>query len=237
MADINDVYMWMSTDGTKVNLVLTVSPADNFTGTKHFDNTVQYAFHVTSWAGATNTDAFGNTAGATRTDVICTFKSDSDGSCWVVAAGETKNPKDYVTGDFEDTGGVVSAGGKMRVFAGTRSDPFFFNLGGFKNAVATAEGACGAPAMACPGLLPHDAAGCLSVPSATAGALRGELSDSAPPSPFGSTTMGQALCADGTPDCFVNYNVKAIVIQLDADLLNEGSNHLLSVWAGTYAAS
>ena len=49
MGDINDVYAWMSADGGKVNLVMTVSPADP--GDRTFGPSVQYVFHVTSKTG------------------------------------------------------------------------------------------------------------------------------------------------------------------------------------------
>ena len=49
MADIADVYAWITSDATKVNLALTVSPADD--GMRHFGPAVVYAFHVNSRDG------------------------------------------------------------------------------------------------------------------------------------------------------------------------------------------
>ena len=63
MADINDVYAWMTSDGAKVNLALTVSPADD--GSRHFGNTIQYVFHIEQHT------AFGGAG--TESKIICTF--------------------------------------------------------------------------------------------------------------------------------------------------------------------
>src|SRR4051794_3612256 len=131
LADIGDVYAWNTSDATKVNLVMTVSPGDSTT--RHFDNTVQYVFHVNSYANVTTFPA----SNPTETKVICTFENDTSIQCWV--GGD----KDYVTGDPSNTAGLTSADGKLKVFAGRRSDPFFFNLNGFKDAVATVEAVSG----------------------------------------------------------------------------------------------
>jgi hypothetical protein len=101
MADINDVYAWMTSDAARVNLALTVSPADP--GTNHFNDSVQYVFHVQSHAGF-------QTAGV-ETKIICTFQSDTNGQCWVV------DPEgrviDYVSGDLSETTGRESKSGKL----------------------------------------------------------------------------------------------------------------------------
>src|SRR6476620_2884426 len=70
MGDINDVYTWMSSDGSKVNLVMTVSPADP--GGRSFGPGVQYVFHLTSKSGAAP-DVVGKPASGVTTTVICTF--------------------------------------------------------------------------------------------------------------------------------------------------------------------
>lgn len=216
MADINDVYAWMTTDKTKVNLIMTISPGEGVLGTHHFGSTVQYAWHVTSHPGATNAQAL--TAPGSETKVICTFTSDTAAQCWVVDSAV----KDYVTGDPSNTAGMQNATHSMKVFAGKRSDPFFFNLGGLKKATATIEAAA-------PGLL-FDAAGCPSnLASATAQVLRDDLS-------MASTTQ-QGVCAPNQIDCFQNFNTMAIVVQLDTSLLLSGSDHLISVWGSTHMGS
>jgi hypothetical protein len=221
MADIGDVYAWMSADAGTVNLAMTVSPADD--GTHHFDKSIQYAWHVTSHPGANVVQAF--PASGTDTDVICTFTSDTAIQCWV-ALGTTV--MDYVAGD-PSVNGITSADGKVKVFAGQRSDPFYFNLGGFKTAVGAVEAveAMGSAA------LPLDAAGCPSMLGAT---VTGELDAALTNPPQAAVPLPNgAACAAGQIDCFQSFDVKAIVVQIDKSLLLSGSATLVSVWGGTYA--
>jgi len=222
MADIGDVYAWMSSDGSKVNLAMTVSPADD--GSLHFGPSVQYVFHVVDYPGATNADAFA--AQGTERKVICTFASDTSAQCWV-ANGSTV--LDYVTGNPSATTGITSSSGKVKLFAGRRADPFFFNLGGFKTAVGAVETNCGTGA--CPGALHTNAAGCPDqIPATpTAATLRAALTN--PP----ATAVGP--CAMGQIDCFATFNVQAIVLQVDKSLLLASGHHLLSVWGSTHMGS
>lgn len=209
MADIADVYAWMTSDGTKVNLAMTFSPGDS--DTRVFGPTVQYVFHVTSYPG------FG--MAGTETKVICTFTNANAAQCWVTAG---TLPKAYVTGDPSVTAGITSSDGKVRLFAGQQWDPFFFNLGAFKTVVGAVESVAGA--------LTFDAAGCPAVPatgSPSAAELRAVLT-TAPASDVG-------VCPAGQADCFAALNVKAIVMQVDKSLLNAGTNTLLSVWGSTHA--
>jgi Domain of unknown function (DUF4331) len=157
-----------------------------------------------------------NTPG-TESKVICTFTSDTAGECWVVLGSTVK---DYVKGDFSSTSGVSSADGKVKVFAGHRGDPFFFNLSGFhvaQHAVETAGGALGA-----------NVAGCPNLPAANAGALRTALKTAQPTDPDGLCTAAQA-------DCFLHFNVMAIVLQVDKTLLVQNTDKLISVWGSSHA--
>ena len=213
MADLNDVYAWNTTDATSVNLAMTVSPRDD--GTRTFGPNVLYAFHVTSRPG------FG--MAGVESKVICKFANNTNGECWVV--DPANKVIDYVKGDFSGATGRVSASDKLRVFAGQRSDPFFFNFGGFVRAVGAAETTCGG---ACPGTVPVDAAGCLQTDAATAGGLR-TLIGTAPPADI-------AICKMGEIDCFATKNVMAIVIQVDKSELLSGMDKVVSVWASTHAS-
>lgn len=213
MADIGDVYAWTNSDSSKINLAMTVSPADD--GTRHFDNTVQYAWHVTSHPGMTVRQAF-PTPG-TESNVICTFASDTSIQCWV-ALGSTV--KAYVTGDPSSPAGATSADGKIKVFAGTRSDPFYFNLGGFKLAQQAVEAAITAKALTL------DTAGCPQLDPTTATTLQTAVKT--------APTMDVSPCKANHIDCFDSFNVKAIVIQLDKSLLLAGTDTLLSVWGSTH---
>ena len=216
MADINDVYTWNTADGTSVNLVMTVSPGDD--GTRHFGPSVQYVFHASSHPGADNATAIATPG--TESKVICTFTSDTAGECWVVLGSSVK---DYVKGDFSSASGVSSADGKMKVFAGHRGDPFFFNLAGFHAAQHAVEAGAGT--------LTFNGAGCPVVPAAgavSAKTLRALLTGVQPTDPDG-------LCAPSQADCFLHFNVMAIVVQVDKALLLQNSDHLLSVWGSSHA--
>ena len=207
MADITDVYAWMSTDGSKVNLVMDVSPADD--GTHHFGPSTLYVFHVTSRPGFLMS--------GTTQNVICKFASDTSVECWVANGSTTV---DYVTGDPSVATGLANASGKIKMFAGRRSDPFFFNLGGFKTAVMTVEGAAAG--------ITFNPAGCPVIDAATANVLRTQLVT--PP----AAQVGPCMAAQG--DCFATFNVNSIVMQIDKTDLNVGSNTLLSVWGSTNMA-
>jgi hypothetical protein len=194
--DLNDVYAWMTADKAKVNLVMTVSP---FASTAdHFGTNRQYVFHVGSAA---------HYLGApTEIKVICTFTADTAIQCWVGTTG-------YVKGDPSATAGLSSTDGKIKVFAGLRSDPFFFNLKGFKAAIGTYLSLAA-------GLTPN-AAGCPALTVAQ------------------QTAVGTLLASDGAggaaTDSFATANVLAISMQVDTTLLNAGGP-ILGVWASTHAA-
>ncbi len=199
MADITDVYAWMS--GSRLNLVMDVSPHDD--GMHAFGPAVLYAFHLTSKPRLGLAEP-----GGTETQVICRFDSSTSAQCWVVSGGAAK---DYVIGDPSNAAGVTSATGKVKVFAGRRSDPAFFNLSGFNMAMAGF-----APQLAAPNI--NDAAGCPSgIVEGNFVALRTQL---------------------GTPpgsDDFAASNVMAIVVQVDPALVNTGNNTVVAVWGSTHA--
>jgi hypothetical protein len=211
LADITDVYAWMNSDASKVNLIMNVSPGDppQSGGTaRHFSPSVLYVFHVTSLPG------FGMPG--TETKIVCKFASDTSGQCWVGASA------DYVTGDPSATTGITSASGKVKLYAGHRSDPFFFNLQGFRDTVAAVD------AAEMGGGLTADAAGCPNLLPATAATLRGLLQE-------GPQAAAAAPCPTTNADCFANLNVMSIVLQVDKSLLNVGANNVLSVWASTHS--
>jgi hypothetical protein len=199
MADITDVYAWMS--GSKLNLVMDVSPHDD--GTHAFGPAVLYAFHLTSKPRLGLAEP-----GGTETQVACRFDSNTSMQCWVVSGGATK---DYVIGDPSNTAGVTSPSGRVKVFAGRRSDPAFFNLSGFNTAMA--------------GFAPQ-----LGVPSASdgAGCPNGVLPDK-------FVTLRTQLGNPPGSDSFAASNVMAIVVQIDPALVNTGNNTVVAVWGSTHA--
>jgi hypothetical protein len=193
-ADITDIFAWMSADATHVNLVMDVFPFA--TGTAQFSDAVQYVFHTRSKQSFTAT-------AETPVDVICTFDTAQKISCWANGS--------FVTGDASNTNGITSGDGKMKVFAGLRDDPFFFNLDGFK--ATAADVAAAAPTLT------FDPAGCPALDTATVNALVTQLSHA----------------PDGGPpqDHFAHKNVLAIVISLDKTLVNQGGP-IIDVWGSTY---
>jgi len=191
--DINDVFAWTSPDGTRLNLVMDVFPAA--TTAAKFSNVAQYVFHTTS------SPAYGMPAAASE-DILCTFDTSQIISCW--GGGE------YLHGDASSTAGIASASGKLRVFAGVRDDPFFFNLDGFKATAAAVHNAAGS--------LTFDAAGCPALDATTSTALVTQLK-SAP--------------GGGPPsDHFRGLNTLAIVVQIDKSLVTKGGS-TVGVWAST----
>ena len=193
-ADITDVFAWTAADGLHLNLVMDVFPAA--TTSSKFSNTVQYVFHTSS------TTAFGAAATSTE-DIVCTFDASQVISCW---AGT-----EYVNGNANVAAGIASTSGKLRVFAGLRDDPFFFNLGGFKDTVSAVKQA--APSLT------FDAAGCPAINASTSAALVNLLTH---------TQNGSAPAVD----FFSGFNVLAIVLQVDLSIVNKGGP-VVSVWGST----
>ena len=197
--DINDVYSWMSADGSKVYMAVTVFPAA--TTTSKFSNAAYYVLHAASRANFLAT-------AATPVDITCGFDQAQRIQCWV---GTDK--ANYVTGDASAPAGIASKNGKVKVFAGLRDDPFFFNLDGFNATRAAVKAAAGS--------LMFDANGCPALNMATSTALVTQL----------RTKAGGTMAAE---NFFGKLNTLAIVLEIDKTLLNAGGP-ILSVWAGTHA--
>ena len=195
-ADLNDVYAWMTADASKVNLVMTVAPFAAAGDT--FGTDILYAFHV-------NAQAFGG-APDPETKIICKFASNTSVQCWVGA-------NEYVSGDPSATAGISSTDGKVKLFAGLRADPFFFNLNGFKKTVATVVAASGSLGPAA------DGKGCYNL-GAMGPVIAGLLA---------KDTDGVTA---GT-DTFAGAKTLAIVMQVDKTLLTATAKPILSVWAST----
>ncbi len=183
-ADLTDIYVWTTPDATKLNMIIGVPAA-------MFSDAVQYVLHVES------STAYGTPGTTVR--LICTFNAAQAVSCWV------GNAVDYVTGDASGPAGIVSATGRTRVFTGRRNDPFFFNLTGFRNTIATVKSA--APSLT------FDGAGCPVLDAGTSAALIASLQ------------------AGG--DSFALGTISAIVLQMDKALIAPGGN-IVAVWGGTY---
>lgn len=197
-ADITDIYAWAASD--KLNLVLNVSPLA--TTSSKFSDAVQYAFHLET------SDAYG--VPGKKKDIVCEFDADQKISCWLGEPGGAV--EDFVKGDASPTAGITSDTLKMKVFAGLRADPFYFNLAGFNDAVATVKAAA-------PGLM-FDATGCPTLDAATSTILIGMLQ---------GTNMG----GGAAQNFFEAVNVLSIVIELDKSYVTGGGN-IVAVWASTH---
>lgn len=193
-ADITDVYTW--NDGDRVVLVMNVFPFA--TNEAKFDDKVQYWFHTTS----------GTVFGEKKVplDIVCTFDAAQTISCW---AGD-----EYVTGDASKEDGISSESGGLKVFAGLRDDPFYFNLSGFKATTDFVTMNAGS--------LMLDPAGCPKVDAALSATLVTMLKEN------GNSMPGV--------DDFAGKNVLAIVVSLDKKLMTEGGP-IMSVWGATRATN
>ena len=141
-ADIGDVFAWTSSDGGRLNLVMTIVAHS-------FSDRLQYVFHVDSGA------RFGETTATTS--IVCRFDAANATECW---AGDA----DHVRGDASKSVGLEGRNRRFRVFAGLRDDPFFNNVKGTRAAMEAA-------AAALRGGAPMDAAGCPSFDKATSQAI------------------------------------------------------------------
>ncbi|HEU4728521.1 MAG TPA: DUF4331 family protein [Kofleriaceae bacterium] len=197
MADITDVYAWVA--GANLNLVMDVSPLDD--GTHPFDPAVLYVFHVTSKPKL----GVGETGG-TETRVVLRFASNTSVQAWVTdASGQTT--REFVSGDPSGPAGV--AHGKLRVFAGRRSDPFFFNQAGAASGLAELG-------KNLTNVTTTDR--CPAISPAEAGTIR-------------------TLFSTGS-DAYASANVMAIVVQINKELVNATmAQPVVGVWASTHAGS
>jgi hypothetical protein len=194
MANIADLYAW--TGGSFINLVMDVSSLDD--GSHHFGPDVLYAFQLTSKAAFT-------AATGTETRVVVKFTSDTAMDAWVLDADG--KAKDYVGGDPSPQAGIASISGKLRVFAGRRSDPRFVNATGLTSGVALLNTALTTATK--------DGASCPMINAAQAGVIRNSLMSGADP--------------------YATANVMAIVIQVDQTLITTPGNPIVSVWGSTHA--
>jgi hypothetical protein len=130
-ADITDVYAFMSPDpASKTHLVLIMNVAPLASATTAFSNKVTYKFHIKPITGTAPI-----TVGADA-NVTCTFAG---------TAVTCNGPNSLsATGTVGTVGG--SATDPMRVFAGPRSDPFYFDLDAFKATITS-----GTPKFTSPG--------------------------------------------------------------------------------------
>lgn len=137
-ADIADVFGFVSSDGSKVVLAMTVNP--NATGTSKFAADTMYVFHTASRASVSSTQV-------ALSDIVCSFDAAQKIACAVGDGSVT------LTGDASQATGLSRTDGKLKVFAGLRRDPSFANTQSLSSMRAAAKLSLQTAATA-------DAAGC-----------------------------------------------------------------------------
>lgn len=194
-SDINDVYAFIN--GGQLVLGMTVFPVAD--ANSQFDPATVYVLHVDKHAAF-----LGPSQGSAQ--VLCTFNGEGNISCWVT---DSTGTIDYVSGDASDPAGLESELGRFKVFAGVRTDPFYFYLDGFNMARTTVFNAL--PSLGLNGN------GCPIIDGATGAALRGQL-----------------VATAQTQDFFGQLDTLAIVIEADPDLFTDAANQVASVYASTH---
>jgi hypothetical protein len=191
-ADIDDVYAWMSPDTTDLNLVMTIGR--DVPASFRLSDRVQYVFHTTSRA------AFGAQPGP-EYNIICEAETSGQIRCW---AGNDI----FLGGDAGNPAGLESRDARLKVFAGVRNDPFFFNLTGLNTVNRTVGTVAGS--------LQFDPAGCPRLDAATAGSL--------------VTTLRTGK------DDFLGFEAFALVVSIDKTLVTR-NGPIVSVWGSTHRKS
>lgn len=194
--ELQDLYVWPSADLMKVNLAVTMRVSRSV-GLR-FPKGATFAFHVTS------SEKYG-TAGV-ETNVICRFYDFEAIECWAADL--------YAAGQVGMESGVTSIDGRMRVFAGLRDNPAFFDLKEFLRASDLMLKMFDVP----PPLTPptRDEQGCIKSTPKVAN-LGGRL----------------RIAAPGGEDSLQDANVMALVLQLPKEALVQGGP-VLGVWAGAH---
>ncbi len=246
-ADITDLFAWMSSDTVsatgKVYLVMDVFPGAS--SSSLFSTSVKYVFHTSSQS------TYGGAS--VKRDIICTFSGTTapqTTSCWITEPSNTNMVDDYVTGDASTA--LTSTDSKVKVFAGVRNDPFFFNLAGFRNATSAVAAAI-ANYTAAPSTnhtyiagFDSNSPGCPILSNAARTTVAGYLGHDCTGSgsakdffrkpettPGDCTSSGKpALVTTGTANEPLTGNVLALVLSVDKTLLNSGGS-ILSVWGAT----
>jgi hypothetical protein len=191
-ADIDDVYTWMSPDTTDLNLVMTIGR--DVPGTFRLSDRVQYVFHTSS------RPSFGAQPGP-EYNIICEAETSGQVRCW---AGNDI----FLGGDASNPAGLESPDARLKVFAGVRNDPFFFNLAGLNTVNRTVGTVAGS--------LSFDPAGCPRLDAATAGSLVNTL------------RTGR--------DDFLGFEAFALVVSIDKSLVTR-NGPIVSVWGSTHRKS
>ncbi len=113
-ADLNDIYAFVNpNDASELIVIATMSPIAG--PTTQFSDAVEYRFHIAN-----------NASPSESHEILCSFPN--------VGTIECTGPSASAAGGLV---GQINSGQNMRVYAGLRDDPFYFDLGAFTQTVAT----------------------------------------------------------------------------------------------------
>ena len=127
--DINDVYAFQGSNASRTVLAMTTNPAINAFGGK-FGSNVRYIVNVDRTGDAIQDLAY-----------VVRFDNGAAGNQkYTVTRYTGANAVSLATGNLRGSGSTAGTGkaalaGDGKVFAGVRSDPFFFDLSGFVGTV------------------------------------------------------------------------------------------------------
>lgn len=195
--DLGDLYVWLSKDKMTTYLLMTAYPSAG-AGAK-FSDQAAYVFHLSS-----RKKYRGGTDQPVLLDVLCRFDAAQRIQCWAGA--------EYVGGDASALGGVISQSGQLRVYAGRREDPAFFNRAGFD----AFRGALKATVAAG---VSFDMNGCPVLP--TREALLAQLRER--PGLPGSRPL----------NAFARQGALALLVAIDTGLVSKGGP-IIGAWAATH---
>jgi len=128
--DINDVYVFQGSNASRTVLAMTTNPAINLFGGS-FGTNVRYVINVDNDGDARPDKAYVWRFGAPNGNGAQAY------TVTRYSGANAKSLKQGVAWGSGSTGGsgIGSAKGDSKVFAGVRSDPFFFDLTGFVGTV------------------------------------------------------------------------------------------------------
>jgi Domain of unknown function (DUF4331) len=118
--DINDVYVFQGSNASKTAIAVTVSPAAGVLGPLTFGRTVRYSIQV-------------DRNGDVRPDVTYRIRFGNPSSNGTQSVTLRRNGNEIAEGRTERT--ITFGHGGSKLFAGLRSDPFFFDLLGFRGSL------------------------------------------------------------------------------------------------------
>ncbi len=121
-ADIADFYAWHTKDG-RVEAIITVASAGSSAASAVYDADVLYGIHIDNTGDA-----------VADIDIWIRFGQDSKGEWGMQVLNLPGADSDTIEGPVET---MIEAGTNLLVWAGHAEDPFFFDLEGYQNVLAS----------------------------------------------------------------------------------------------------